>query len=61
MVNLLRRTLRLVVEQQLGRERTSFWYAGTAGRTTSSRPLERDAALPGLDGPGEEPGLFDEG
>lgn len=60
MVNLLRRTLRLVVEQQLGRERTSFWYAGTAGRTTSSRPLERDAALPGLDGPGEEPGLFDE-
>jgi len=61
MVNILRRALRLIVEQKMGRERTSFEYGGGPGRPTSMRRPEPDAALPGLDVPVDEPGLFDEG
>jgi len=61
MVNILRRALRLIVEQQMGRERTGFGYGGGPRRPTSMRRPEPDAALPGLDVPVDEPGLFDEG
>jgi hypothetical protein len=57
-VNLLRRALRLVVEQQLGRDLEDLGYAVARRRAPRGRRRERDSTLPGLDH--EEPGLFDE-
>jgi hypothetical protein len=57
-VNLLRRALRLVVEQQLGRDLEDLGYAVSRRRSPRGRRRGRDTALPGLDR--QEPGLFDE-
>jgi hypothetical protein len=57
-VNLLRRALRLVVEQQLGHDLEDLGYA-VARRRAPRRRRQRDSTLPGLD-TSEEPGLFDE-
>lgn len=59
-VNLLRRSLRLVVEQQLGRDLGDSAYAVARRLSPRSRRRERDSALPGLDASTEEPGLFDQ-
>ncbi len=56
MVNLLRRALRLLVEQQLGRHRQEFGYA-TRPRSLPPKPA-RDDALPGLDAPEEDQPLW---
>lgn len=58
-VNLLRRALRLVVEQQLGHDLEDLGYAVARRRAPRRRRRQRDSALPGLD-TSEEPGLFDE-
>ncbi|MFL6133168.1 MAG: T3SS (YopN, CesT) and YbjN peptide-binding chaperone 1 [Nocardioidaceae bacterium] len=57
-VNLLRRALRLVVEQQLGRDLEDLGYSVARRRSPRGRRRGRDTALPGLDR--QEPGLFDE-
>ena len=57
-VNLLRRALRLVVEQQLGRDLEDLGYAVARRRAPRGRRRGRDSTLPGLDK--EEPGLFDD-
>ena len=57
-VNLLRRALRLVVEQQLGRDLEDLGYAVARRQAPRGRRRERDAALPGLEA--DEPGLFDD-
>src|SRR4051794_11673084 len=60
MVNLLRRALRLVVEQQLGRDLEELGYAVARRHAPRGRRRERDRALPGLDAAADEPGLFDQ-
>ncbi len=59
-VNLLRRSLRLVVEQTLDRDLGASPYAVARRLSPRSRRRERDSALPGLDASTEEPGLFDQ-
>lgn len=59
-VNLLRRALRLVVEQQLGRDLEDMGYAVARRRSGPGRPRESDVALPGLDPATDEPDLFDQ-
>ena len=60
MVNLRRRALRFVVEQEMGRDLEDLGYAVARRRPPRSHRRERDAVLPGLADPAAEPGLFDE-
>ncbi|MDX6301036.1 MAG: hypothetical protein QOF53_2250 [Nocardioidaceae bacterium] len=59
-VNLLRRALRVIVENQLGRDLENLGYG--AARRPAPRAPRRDAdpALPGLEDPVTDPRLFDE-
>ncbi len=61
MVELLRRTLRLVVERQLGRDRSRFGYLDARHRSQTRTRPDADRPLPGLEPPPDEPDLFDEG